>query len=222
MYSCIIPAAGFGTRVGMLPHEAKELLPDPVDGRPLICYAIDGVIKAGIYEKIVIILRTEKVELKERLEALYPGRLTYVIFDEPNKEWPHSVLASQAHWSAAGNLLILPDTRFEPKDEVIAKLPTMLTRPHVIAFALHVIDPAECSKFGIVEPYGFTAEKPEASSSKTAWGLIAFKPNDGVRLFNAYSNRGEWFNLGYYYSMNLEYFKDITREKALDTVRKIE
>ena len=64
----IIPAAGFGTRVSCAVDESKEMLPDPVNGRPLIAYSLDICFDLGINP--IVITRPEKRDLISYISEL--------------------------------------------------------------------------------------------------------------------------------------------------------
>lgn len=91
----LIPAAGFGKRVGS--PSAKELLPDE-DGQPIIAWALRQVAKRGWHAHVIT--RPAKQPLLEYLEKQKNNGLSLSIqLIEGSSEWPDSLLQSRQHWS---------------------------------------------------------------------------------------------------------------------------
>jgi len=205
----IIPCAGLGTRIGMKPNESKEMLIDPVTKKPVIDYALELCARYNLDP--VIITRKAKKDLIKHVE----NRSHVLIVDDDfidGKEWPHSVLASQEMWGI-NNILILPDTRFEPI-EIVREIDTSLKLGSGTVLALHRVE--DGSKWCIVRDY-MICEKPESTESALAWGLIGFKLNAGVELFEGLCHRGQYNNLYRTSFSYLKSFKDITRNKKIDS-----
>lgn len=194
---CIIPAAGYGTRVNMKPDESKEMLPDPENpGQPMIQYCLD-ICKTFQMDPIVV-TREHKKDLIAYLDAEQVEFQTI----KPSPEWNSTVLATQVHWYE-NNMLILPDTRFG-SFKCIEDIQRGLEVGNNAVMALHeVSDP---SKWGIVHNY-FVMEKPLMTGNRMAWGLIGFKKSYGQELFSEIQYL-ELQNVGFTY---LNYFKDLTR-----------
>lgn len=195
---CIIPAAGYGTRMGMKPNQSKEMLPDPgYKHQPMIQYALD-LCKAFNMDPIVI-TREDKKDLRQ---YLFNNEIEEQLIDVKG-EWNQTVLASQVHWYE-NNMLLLPDTRFS-SFRCIEDIQRGLNLGNNAVMALHeVTDP---SKWGIASGY-VLYEKPNFLFGKHwAWGLIGFKNTYGQELFsNVESLKME--NVGFTF---LEKFEDITR-----------
>jgi len=106
----LIPAAGFGTRVGS--PAAKELFLN-ASGSPLIAFGLDQARLRGW--PVHVITRKEKTELIRYLEDYRQMWSVDVEIQliEPSREWPDTLLKSQPFWREK-NLLCLPDTVFEP------------------------------------------------------------------------------------------------------------
>lgn len=204
----IIPAAGLGTRVGMKPNESKEMLIDPITKKPVIDYALELCTKYNL--EPVIITRKAKKDLIKHVE----NDSHLLIVDEDfidGKEWPDTVLASQMFWGA-NNILILPDTRFEPND-IIRELDISLKLGAEISLALHRV--GDGSKWCIVRDY-MICEKPESKDPAWAWGLVGFKQEAGIELFEGLKVRGQYNNLSRTSFSYLKSFKDITRNKKIE------
>src|SRR4051812_48128743 len=108
----LIPAAGFGKRMGL--PEAKEMLIGP-EGTPLIEWSLSFCNKNGL--KPLVISRPEKNSLNDYLRRI--GVDTLLI--EPSGEWPDTLLKSEELW-AEKNLVLLPDTRFSPLEMALESL----------------------------------------------------------------------------------------------------
>lgn len=101
----LIPAAGFGLRAGA--PEAKEMLPGP-EGAPMIDWSLDYARAQGW--STTVATRLEKLSLVNHLRE----RGVETLLLEPTREWPETILRTQAVWKT-WNLLLLPDCRFEPE-----------------------------------------------------------------------------------------------------------
>lgn len=202
----IIPAAGLGTRMGS-PPQGKEMLIDPITKERVI----DWSIKLALENKLlpIIAVSSKKLELRHYIRTKYP--MAYVVQVNHVNEWPDTVLAVSEYWHAACNVLILPDTRFNP-----TALSSLLTQSTEISYAVHTIDvPA---KYGIVRALNnciVTAEKPGSGAAGTlAWGLIKWTTWDsGQKIFDTYRTKGKWIKLltDSVSLVRLEWFRDITR-----------
>lgn len=221
----IIPAAGKGTRVGT-PADGKELMLDPMTGRPLIDFAILAAMDAGADKIIVAIEDGTKPLLRSHIMNTFPEVI--VQSTKPEGEWPSTVLQTAEHWDLRDNILILPDTRFNAEE--LTNLVGVHSRTTAdITFGLQPGPVMEPDKFGIVglheyssEPE-FTVEKPSygyvAWPNIAAWGLLAFDKEHGEQLFQTYIYRDKELSLK---DMNvnrvtLSWFKDITRNGYVET-----
>ncbi len=200
----IIPCAGFGTRMNMKPNESKEMLLDS-DGQHLIDHIL---MLCNIYNlKPLIITRAEKIDLIEYCDKR--GIETLII--SPFGEWPDTILASESKWHT-NNILILPDTRFEPTS-IIAQLEQDLLNGARASIALHTI--TDATKWCVIQNYDII-EKPDLSLSSMAMGLIAFNKHEGYRLFKTISKRNNPYHLMDASFQYLTSFKDITRTGKIE------
>lgn len=204
----IIPCAGYGTRMNMLPNKSKEMLLDKEDwgignkGKPLIQYALT-ICKMFNLEPIVI-TRKEKTDLRQ---YLFDNQVEFIDI-EVEGEWPQTILKSKDHWNM-DNILILPDTRFSSL-RCIEDIQKGLKLGNNAVMALHEVpDP---NKWGIVEDYLlFEKSKFIYTENQWAWGLIGFKGYYGVELFSNMRDNGfELKDVGFTY---LNDFQDITRKR---------
>jgi dTDP-glucose pyrophosphorylase len=200
----LIPCAGFGTRMRMAPHQAKELLPDE-NGNPTIEWSLN-ICKENNIEPIII-TRPEKEEFNKYLDK---HNITYV-FDEGNSVG-ESLLKTQPYWDAT-NIVILPDTRFDYSKNFFIDTDKCMKAGNNYVFGLfEVSDP---HNWGIICNNVFF-EKPKHQFSKYdyayAWGTIAFKKSKGEALLKSYnlvSKPFELTNAGYLFIDN---FRDISRK----------
>ena len=211
MAKCIIPCAGLGTRMNMKPGEAKELLLDPVYKTPLIDYSLKICKDYSITP--VIISRPEKKEFNR-----YVAGKCELLVIEPRGEWMDTILQSRDMWHDEKNILILPDTRFSPKKEVLNLLNDL--DKYDLSFGLHNVK-EDYKKWGMVRQtatHSFeVCEKPtEDKFTSEAWGLVSFKPQAGEKLFTGFSQKGVWFKVENACCTRLTSFGDITRSGRID------
>lgn len=171
----IIPAAGFGTRVGS--PLSKELILH--ENEPMIDHAIR--IAKSLHARALIITRKEKTNLIEHLKQFDHVDVQII---EPSKEWPHTILQSEPHW-AENNLLILPDTRWSPEYVYLKMLESLNHHKLSVGyFSPEALNTWGCFK---LHSYYYTlCEKPQdqLELDYKAWGLLAFHKDIGNELFN--------------------------------------
>ena len=208
----IIPAAGYGKRVGS--PAAKELLPDPVLGEPMILWSLRLCWQNGWLP--VVISRQDKEGLNRYLQDL--AQPLKILKISPSREWPDTVLQSSHSW-AAKNLLLLPDTRFAPTSILPALVDALDENDLVWAtFMQKTLD-----SWGVVgrdrDGY-FHCEKPRTIpnelQSALAWGVIGFRQSAGRATFKALLDSTlshQWFRLPFRETcLPLEHFRDLTRD----------
>lgn len=177
----IIPAAGFGTRVGS--PEAKEVMVSSKTGEALIDFILK---EASVRQwEVHVITRKEKTSLIEHLKN-FPN--VFIQFVEPTKEWPHTILQSEKFWNEK-NILVLPDTYFSPVHILDDMAETLCCYQIVTA----TIERENYSTWGVVNTKLKTyevIEKPQHSfpreHSYRAWGILGFQKDIGVELFVAH------------------------------------
>lgn len=201
---CVIPCSGYGTRMNLLPNQSKEMLIDKT-GFPVIQYSLDLCDKYDL--EPLIITRKEKVDLIDYIK----DKNIETLIIEPEGEWPNTILKSQHLWNE-NNILILPDTRFEPTSIINdIKLGLELGNRSVIA----VHDVEDVSKWCIVGDDYRLIEKPKYSGQGVAMGLIGFKNIEGKALFDTLCVRGREFQLLDAGFVKLNSFEDITRDGVI-------
>lgn len=192
----IIPCAGYGTRMGMDPNKSKELLLDDT-GKPIIEWCLNLFSRS----QYLLIIREGKQDL---IDYCIKNGLLFIVVP-PTKEWPDTILQSADYWDTR-NLLLLPDTRFEPSFN--AKLVPYSLMHNKLVLGIHEVD--NISKWGAVKGNSL-AEKPDDISPGEAWGFIGFKEEVGRELFSNFLAKGQWMSYNGIYKIKLDSFKDITR-----------
>lgn len=203
---CILPCAGFGTRVGMKSHEAKEMLPDHTGTGLIIDYALK-ICELHKFEPVVI-SRAEKVEFNEYIES----QDIELVRIQPKGEWMTSVLASFPKWDD-DNILILPDTRYNNHFNIFENIRLGLELGNDAVFGMHEVKDPE--KWGIVKDCQIIDKPKLWPGPQKAWGIIGFKRAYGMQLFNKLQTANDdnpfiLNNVGY---VNIGSFVDITRGK---------
>ena len=204
----IIPCSGYGTRVGMQPWEAKELLLDKSSfgyGKPLIDYTLN-ICKEYNFSPLV----TVRAEKKDLIAYLIERNITHLIEDSADGKWYNSVLKTQHLWET-DNLLLLPDTRFLPRFQVMDHLRLGMSLGNNAVFAMHRVD--NPSQWGVITADGVLIEKPQhLTGAHYAWGLIAFKKTYGQWLFSRMAHPIKLVDCGF---TKLSRFIDVTRTPSL-------
>jgi hypothetical protein len=213
----IIPAAGYGRRVGQ--PEAKELLPRPkgsyLEGRPMIAMALR--LAENLQLPAHIILREEKQTLIRWLED-YPYKNIKIQLTPPTQEWPETILMSKGFW-AEENVMLLPDVDFKPHDivgEIFKKLQSF-----DVAWATFQPENGELATWGAVDVLNDEnslghAEKPhEWPPSAQAWGVFGFRSEAGQKLLEQMLKSTldhQWRPVpGRYTTLEMTEFRDLTR-----------
>jgi dTDP-glucose pyrophosphorylase len=208
MYTALIPCAGFGTRMRMKPHEAKELLPDET-GSPTIEWSLNICRKNNI--KPVVVSRKEKNELNLYLEK---NKIEYVL--DEGKSTGSSLLKTKKHWTEY-NIVILPDTRFDYPSNFFNNFLRSMKLGNDCVFALFEVE--DYFNWGVICDNTFY-EKPKKIFTKNdfamAWGVFGFTKKYGQTLLSKYNLSSEPLRLknpGYFF---IENFRDISRRYTND------
>lgn len=178
--SVVIPAAGFGTRMGL--PVAKEMLINPGTGLRFVNLSLEQA--KGLEAKVILITRKEKKELIDYVSLFCQEQqlLLDVLQIEPTSEWPETVLLSEHSWTER-NLLILPDTDWKPLGFVQDMVQQWTQNSSDVIYG--VFD-SNKSNWGYVkaEEGLWICEKPEQPlEGFMAWGIIGFKKTVGASLF---------------------------------------
>jgi len=174
----IIPAAGFGRRVGSPP--SKELLPHPYyPGKNFLDVTLDICEKFNLQP--VIVSREDKVTLNQYVLSRLGEQALMTILN--SSEWTETVLKSRSRWGKR-NILLLPDVYFTPITIVQQALDSLKYFDFVVA--THKINPEESPKWGVIDKVkGRLFEKPIKPQHRQnlAWGLLGFVNTDEVFNF---------------------------------------
>jgi hypothetical protein len=209
----IIPAAGFGRRVGS--PQSKEMLKRK-NGQLMIDLAFEKAKEMDC--SVHLITRKEKVDLisytEEQFQKGLKGQIQIV---NPTKEWPDSILKSQNYWHE-WNLLFLPDTDFQPRDILKQICLEIQTHQPDFAAASFVCDHAPtwgCFR-QVGDGYEF-CEKPKiAKTGIEAWGFLFFKKQFGENLFShllesSFDHQWKFFRCKGV-TLQMDHFEDLTRK----------
>lgn len=202
----IIPAAGYGRRVGS--PEAKELLPSIVDGVPLIDFSLTLAKEFNFHAHVIT--RTEKKSLIEFLEE--KNIESQIV--SPTAEWPATILASQSYWHEK-NIVVLPDTRFNPK-KILEVIDLELETNDVVFACFKAEDYSTWGTIRSISVGSFEVwEKPSENNRRQAWGIFGFRKTVGERLLNVFlkstlEKKPIQLDLKYKV-LDLETFVDLTR-----------
>lgn len=206
----IIPACGYGTRVGMEPNQSKEMLWNK-DAGYLIDYSIKLCNDYGITP--LIITRKEKTDLIQYVEDK-----AELLIMEPGKEWADTVWKSKEAWGDY-NILLLPDARWSSEAEILKQLKYHASSRLNLTIATHTIE--DPSKWCVVSANNTALiEKPQ-DAAKGVWeafGVLGFSKWYGEELFYDLVNHG-WSRIPRETQfLKLYKFEDVTREKSEDWV----
>lgn len=178
MTHVIIPAAGFGKRVGT--PKSKELLYYKDDSFPLIQWCLNLCKKYEL--KPIVISRKDKIDLNEFLVS----RNIETCLIDKSEEWTHSVELSQDYWGPK-NILILPDSRFKPED-ILLQIQTRLSYSNLVFGVFDIAQPQEWGVLSKKDERYLISEKPrtvQSYDSSVAWGIIGFQKEAGAKLFSS-------------------------------------
>lgn len=202
---CIIPAAGYGSRMGMKPGQSKEMLKDPhhtnSNSKPIIAWALE---LCNIFKmEPLVITRKEKQDLRQ---YLFNENVKFMDI-EVEGEWYDSVLKSVDHWEEK-NMLILPDTRFSSL-KCIQNMQNSLELGNKSIWALHKVKDPE--NWGIIKDYMMFEKPKNLQGEQWAWGLMGFQKFEGEAIFSS-MKRSHYYleEAGFTF---LDKFEDITRNK---------
>ncbi len=213
----LIPAAGFGRRMGSPP--AKELLIPLGRSRNFIDQAL--YLCRHWQTQALVVLRKDKYELQQHLQATTSPDWVRILAIENSKEWADTCLQAIPEL-VERNLLLLPDTEFEPQGlgaEMLAAVDSEPSRQLILA----TFSPPNLSSWGCWQRHpeksdrSQIAEKPsQAAHPAEAWGLVAFHRQVARPLFTAiqtsHETQGEWQDLPVKPTIRtLEKFEDLTR-----------
>lgn len=191
----IIPAAGYGTRMGGTP--AKELLKHPKSQNNFLQEAMSRH-KTLSYQMLPahfhVISRVDKTALNDFVLNLknenMDDNLTLQTI-APSKEWPDSVRQSAPYWNE-WNLLLLPDADYAPL--ITTPLLKCLMDDQSVDLYFFTFAPENPAEWGVIKCVGgqfFIADKPKETRGPThqsgqisAWGLILFRKSIGQELFS--------------------------------------
>ena len=169
----ILPVAGFGTR--FLPASKatpKEML--PIIDKPLVQYAVEEAINAGIKE-IIFITSSEKHSIKKHFERndeiekklIRSGREKMVsklnpkLFDditfhyvnqEEQKGLGHAILQAEHLIKDQTFAVLLPDDLFISRESCLHQLIDTYKKTNSTVIAVNKVDKKEIHQYGVIKP----------------------------------------------------------------------
>lgn len=210
----LIPAAGFGTRVGSPP--AKELLLRPNSGEPLIQAPLMWAQER--HWNAVVITRRDKQLLIDFLTLQFPMVKLCLVDSTP--DWTTTMSLSHAYWTNK-NILILPDVEFSPVD-VLDQINIGLD-DHDVMVGSHSV--SDCQNWGFLRKISAhlfeVSEKPNKAlrAEERAWGVLGFRGSIGHSLFESQrqSQREDSPKVleGRLGECPLDHFRDLTRDTSI-------
>jgi dTDP-glucose pyrophosphorylase len=195
----LIPAAGFGTRVGSPP--AKELLPHPqFPQKTFLDIALERI--NALNACPLVISREDKTTLNQNLLC----RQISFLKIKSSTDWYDSIYQSRPWWQKK-NLLLLPDTVFEPQN-ILEKLLSALETHELALSVFRVDDSSLWGGVNLDQALTISEKKPHYPY---AWGHLAFHEKVGADLFSKLNQKQYFKYEGPYQALQLHYFKDVTR-----------
>lgn len=214
----IIPCAGYGTRMGMLPHESKEMMLNLDTGFRLIDRTINLCRDLDI--RPIVVSRKGKYDLNDHISAMSDVDLV-VLEDGESKDWHESILKAKEYWHT-NNIVLFPDTEAHNEIEAMEHIRfTLDIDPIKLSLGVFSVDNPR--KWLIFKPGGFILDKCKAIPINTylAIGMIGFNYDVGDEFFSCLKLNGVYQGYNIYASKQfvsflqfykLENFRDLTRE----------
>jgi glucose-1-phosphate thymidylyltransferase len=180
----VIPAAGIGSRIGMLPC-SKEIYPigfDPCrEGRPKVVghYLLEKMHAAGIH-KTYIVLKAGKWDIPAYFTSgRIPGmHLAYLVLDASGSV-PFTI--DQAYPFIHEHIVALgfPDIYFEPDDGYVKVIERLKTASSDVVLGLFPADRHEKVDMIDIDAQGKIKNiiiKPQKTNLRYTWGIAAWNP----------------------------------------------
>jgi UTP--glucose-1-phosphate uridylyltransferase len=197
----VIPAAGWGTRfLPMTKSCAKEML--PLIDKPLIQYAVEEAIEAGLSEVVIITAPGKhdiatyfqaSPELQAWLEKGGESRLarelaqleslakiTFITQEKP-LGLGHAILTARQAVGAAPFAVILPDDVIDFHQSALQQMLPVFEQRQASVIAVECIDTPDIRKYGVIRPGRTEAgvyqveslvEKPEPDVAPSHLGIV--------------------------------------------------
>jgi hypothetical protein len=215
MVTLLIPAAGFGQRIGSPP--AKELLIRPNTNKAFIDWPLDLALEKNW--RAVVISREDKTQLNDYIDNYISNHKTKICNQTreaetaiktsiatitettiatavetshvelvkivTSKDWYDTLLQSKAYWSER-NIVFLPDVDFGPV-EILTQLSLALKNSEIAVATHFVNDPENWGHIYASNNNIEVSEKPKnyPLPAKQAWGIFGFQKNAGTAILKA-------------------------------------
>jgi hypothetical protein len=199
----LIPAAGFGTRMGTPP--AKELLPHPYfKNKNFLEICLESCQKLSVSP--LVISRKDKTELNDFLSK---NKIPYILINH-SLDWQDSILQSISLWQEE-NLVLLPDTYYNPLSQV--QMTVMKLKEVSLSFTYFKV--SDSKNWGGIK---FDSNEVLIVEKKTgfnyAWGHLGFKKEIGSKLFKSLLQDKEFKFHGRFSAQLIDTFIDLTRSTS--------
>lgn len=203
MKRAIIPAAGLGTRMGMLPNQSKELLIDPVTNQPLIQWHFNYCAKYNLIP--LVVTRKEKTDLIDYCNK----QGVQVLVVEPKGEWYDTIQQSKPYWEEM-NVVLFPDSKFTDDDKKMNEFFQSLDFKFIeCCFGVQEVE--DSSKWCVVTEEGIFEKTKQGPG--TAIVVFGFKKR--TNLFLELS-QNKTTHIKYYHTFNINNFTDLTRTGVIE------
>lgn len=183
----VVPAAGYGRRLGRKPCSKEVLL---VGGRPVIDYLLDRLVRAGCTE-IRVVARPEKTDVVAHAR----GRGALVVTGHPDSVAESLLLGLRGLGNDDIVLFGFPDTLWEPDDGFVVLAECVRSGTDLVLGLFEGREPeradvVQLSATGVVTS---VAVKPRQPSSSIVWGCGAARARILWGL-EAFSEPGSYFD----------------------------
>jgi len=206
MKRAIIPAAGLGTRMGMLPNQSKELLIDPVTNQPLIQWHFNYCAKYNLVP--LVVTRKEKTDLIEYCNK----QNIQVLIVEPKGEWYDTIQQSKSYWEEM-NIVLFPDSKFADDRPLPDEFFSSFSIYNYVACCFGVQNVVDSSKWCVVTLQGIYEKKQNGPGT----AIVVFGFRKDTDLFEQLSIN-QTARLIDYHLFQINNFTDLTRTGVIEKV----
>lgn len=201
----IIPCAGYGTRLDTKPNESKEMLWDNQRQERIIDYSLR--LCRDLELEPLVLTRTGKDDLNNYLRS----NKVPMYYSDYGTEWYDTILQAHEVWED-NNMVLLPDTRWDNALQSLKHIKYCFEKLNSV-MALGTLEVEDARKWCVLHG-DFLFEKPSSTMCSLGVGVFAFHKEIGKRMFEAFKNKESFEIPKSTQFVELENFKDITREKS--------
>jgi len=208
---CIIPCTTINSKSDNIKDESNEMVYDSFINGPMIDYSLSLCNKFNLDP--IIITHKNKTDLIDYVK----DKTEILIVDNTVTDYFQSVLLSKGYWYNQ-NILLLPNIRFEPENALESLASFGSSK---VVLGVHTVE--NSTKYGAIkikDEEVFYANKPLTNETNFAWGLISFKYDYGIELFNNMLDKNKWHK--FHYETNfvfLNNFLDVNRTNRIISIK---